>query len=87
MTFYFGHLARALDKKGKPCRHCGSPAMGNPCWYYTDYPSSGGDPPCEYMPDYEAARARRVSFQRRVHILRLVAISGGVIAIITWLLS
>lgn len=32
------------------CRHCGSPARGNPCWAEIKFPGitrGGGDPPCE----------------------------------------
>lgn len=38
-----------MQQQGKACRHCGSPARNNPCWYDIKYPSyryTGGDPPC-----------------------------------------
>lgn len=33
----------------RACRHCKSPAKGNPCWWGLDNPqyrAGGGDPPC-----------------------------------------
>jgi predicted nucleic acid-binding Zn ribbon protein len=52
----------------RACPDCGSPARGNPCWYFLDRPewaTSGADPPCS---DYDYARdamARERRFGRR----------------------
>jgi hypothetical protein len=49
----------------KPCRHCGSPARNNPCWYALDRPeyvAGGGDPPCvdDIWAEQSMARERRL---------------------------
>lgn len=44
-------------KRGAPCRHCGSPAKGRPCWYERA-PFEKHDPPCEGEASAKAARVR-----------------------------
>jgi len=44
-------------KPTRACRHCGSPARGNPCWYFINHPKySGSDPPCAEDDYYENER-------------------------------
>ena len=66
-------------KQGIACRHCGSPARFNPCWYSIKYPGSergGGDPPC--IGDmYDEDQAARAAESRRQTINVALLLSGA----------
>lgn len=47
--------------RSKPCRHCGSPAIRNPCWWVSQ---GGGDPPCYIFEDDADQRDRDALAQR-----------------------
>ncbi len=66
------------DKRKRFCRDCGSPAEGNPCWYFLHREDYGwGDPPCfgrEYERD-QSARDRRRGLAIVIAFLAPVAFS------------
>lgn len=35
----------------RSCPYCGSPARGNPCWWYIKHVDNGGDPACMLYED------------------------------------
>ena len=52
-----------MQSNPRACRDCGSPAEGNPCWYYLRRKYYGGDPPClcrAYDREQAALTRRRV---------------------------
>lgn len=76
-------------RNDRACRHCGSPARFNPCWWDIKHPrlaESGGDneAPCFYDLDAEQYNARE---RRRRHwrdgILIVLAV-GFILAIVFW---
>ena len=68
-----------MMKPGTPCRHCGSPAKGHPCWYERAS-FEKHDPPCqrEDRADARLTQRRRESLATFVAGLCIV-VSGAVI--------
>lgn len=46
----------------RACRHCGSPAKFNPCWWGVDHSADGGDPPCQLYYEDEEEGPHRMSW-------------------------
>jgi hypothetical protein len=60
----------------RPCRHCGSPARFNPCWYALEnpeYATGGGDPPCIEEMWVEESMSRERKFNRNIRAIGLGA--------------
>jgi hypothetical protein len=73
--------------RARSCRHCKSPARGNPCWYFLDHPEQvepGADPPCiddSYSEEYEDRMDGRRKRRRRAwsifFVLVILASAGA----------
>lgn len=67
----------------RACRHCGSPARGNPCWWGFKDPAAsihGGDPPCACDEYAERHERRESAFVRNLLLIGIgIPLAGTLI--------